>query len=285
MEDQGDVMPLRRSALHAPNMVVEGQGAFSDGLLERIRADLHAGWHGVYVVPEGCAEDDCLRWWAVSVDGLQRIEQLPAMQVSVVVPESGEQDVDPGIVLAHARQVGERHFPGATEIDVRYYSYEERTSNKDVTLTLHSPGDGKPVHAEVQAWMSVAPREAHATGEDRRTATVRTYVRSLPLDTLDEARLHEWATDRRVWLRVEGWDAQLDECIGWAMMINLMQYIGADEDAREAEAACRREWEIRKAWRAQSMTEIGAPMWHDELPVIAADADQAKIARARAAED
>lgn len=257
---RGDEAPLRRQALHAPAVMVEGRGAFADGLLERVRADLASGWHGAYVVPEGCAEQDCLHWWAASADGTQRIEQLPEVQVAVVVPEAGELHVDPGIVLAHARQVGERLFPGAVELEARYYSYAGRTSNRNVTLVLNAMRDGSPVHVEIPVGMWMAWPEAPVEGEDRRIASLHASVRSMPLAAFEDGRMPEWSGVRHLWLEREGWDAQLDECVGKAMMIRYMAYIGADEDADKAQDACHAEWETRKLLRAQPMIGAG-PQW------------------------
>lgn len=257
---RGDEAPLRRQALHAPAVMIEGQGTFADGLVERARADLAAGWHGAYVVPEGCAEEDCLRWWAASADGTQRIERLPVMQVPVVVPEAGELHVDPGIVLAHARQVGERMFPGAVELEARYYHYAGRTSNRDITLVLHAMRDDSSLHVEVSLWMRMASPEVAADGEDRRIASLYTSLRTMPLAAFDDGRMNDLAGGRHLWLEREGWDAQLDECVGKAMMIRYMAYIGADEDADKAQEACHAEWETRKILRAQPMIGAG-PQW------------------------
>lgn len=244
-----------RTASHAPKVMVEGRGAYADALVERVRAELPEGWRGVFKVPGGCNDDACLHWWMTSADDLQRVEALPAAQVPVLVPEAGELHVDPGIVREHAETIRKRLFPEGRVTGSEYYRYEDRVSNGNITLTIAYVRGDVPMRAEINVWMRLSDPPASRADGDRRTGTLHANVRSAPVDAFDEERLFDVAY--KVRLEREGWDAELDECLGRAYMIATMMYVGSDEDSRDAQNGCYRAWEIRRLWRAQAAGATG----------------------------
>lgn len=270
-----------RSTLYAPAVMVQGQGRHADSLLDRVRADLPAGWQGRFVVEDGCADDDCLHWWMASADGTQLVGELPKATIEVVVPEAGTYHMDPAIVKRYAESLRKRLYPTSRVVDATYYAFESRTSTDDITLVLDDVRDGRPYRVEIHTWMRVSDAEQSSVEEDRRTATLRTTLYSAPADAFDHEYLRREVAFV-VHLEREGWDFELGACLKKAWWIHYAQYIGADEDARKAEDACHREWEVRKRLRDLVVTEIGAPFWHDGQPMPAPGADTSKTIRTAA---
>ncbi|MDH5835707.1 hypothetical protein [Luteimonas kalidii] len=229
--------------------MVEGRGAYADALAQRIRAVLPDGWRGAFVVEAGCEDDDCLRWWMSSADGRQRVEQWPAIEVPVLVPEAGERHVDPRIVPTHVETMRARLFPDSKVLGSKYDRYEDRVSNEDVTLAAGYLRDGVPMRAEIHVWLHLSDPGPQAMGENMRTGILRTRVRSAPAGVFDGQRLRD-DVEYAIRLEREGWDAQLDACVASARMIAHMAYVGSDEDSHAAVQACEREWEARRLVRS-----------------------------------
>lgn len=243
-----------RPARYAP-VWVHGRGPFADGLPGRIFPGLADGWQGVLHVADDCAQDDCLHWSLVSVDGRNRVERLPAIAIADAVNGEAAEVLD-ARVRAHLESVRAQHFPDSSVVSVVAEEPRAYGVGHQVMMTIAYPHAGHEMTAGIRAWLqAVDERNPWDTATSGATTLLWTRIFSAPQEAFDVYALSQVADSAR--LSREGADAWLADCLGNAHAIRVQQYIGAGGDAMAAESRCRQQDALRRSWEASGQTADG----------------------------